>query len=230
METAQRVVHRSGLFSRLLLTLFCLALLVFLHTLIRQNLPDRFAHRWPWKIQLLDVQSAVAVVLATGGASLAREQYARTVRPALGSFGRVRPELAPRDQLAWVCHLYNGGQEVVTVTDVRYRVAYTAVRHAQGARDSPAWVKHRDAVTVIESCGLSDRADFNLNSVTPGHPIPGQRLVFLGWFTEKAMREVAAVFVRVRVLDRVGDAHERVIDLLQDAERAPSHPDPPAPY
>jgi hypothetical protein len=200
-----------------------------MYAIIRQNLPDRLIHTWPWKLQILDVQSAVAAVLATGGVSLAREQYARTVRPALGSFGRVRPDHAPGDRLAWVCHLYNGGQEVVTLTDIRYRITYTAPDHARGARDSSAWVPYRGALVELGARGLSARNDFSLHAVTPGHPIAGQRLVLLGWFTEKAMREVETLSVRVRVLDRVGDAHERVIDLFWGVVRSPSHPDPPAP-
>lgn len=41
------------------------------------------------------------------------------------------------------------------------------------------------------------------------------------------MNEVENVFVRVRVVDRVGDTHERIINLLKGANRAPFRPDPP---
>ncbi|MFC9643752.1 hypothetical protein ACFTZF_35250 [Streptomyces mirabilis] len=39
------------------------------------------------------------------------------------------------------------------------------------------------------------------------------------------MRELESVFVRVRVVDRVGDVHERVVNLLKGADRSPTHPD-----
>ncbi|MFJ7075153.1 hypothetical protein [Streptomyces sp. NPDC098781] len=176
------------------------------------------------------MQSAAAAVLATGGAALARAQYARTVRPALGSFGRVRPDLAPNDQLAWVCHLFNGGQEVVVIEDIRYHVAYTSAGHAGGATDTVGWAERRTALESIEGAGLVSRADFYINFVSSGHPVPAQHLVFLGWCTEKSMRVVESVLLKARVTDRVGDAHERVIDLLKGADRAPSLPDPPAPF
>ncbi|MFE4962325.1 hypothetical protein [Streptomyces sp. NPDC056660] len=222
----QRVIHRSGLFSRFLFVLWCLALLLLFYTLTRQNLPERLTHRWPWKLQLLDVQSAVAAVLATGGASLARAQYARTVRPTLGYFGRVYAGFAPHDQLAWVCHMLNGSQDVAVIVDIRYSIAYTSAAHAGGARDSSEWVQHQAAVALIESCGLVNREEFQLTLVGPGRPVSGPPLL-MGWFTETAMGNLNNVFVRVRVLDRVGDTHERVINLLQGAIRSPSHPDPP---
>nr|WTB32366.1 hypothetical protein OG781_25395 [Streptomyces sp. NBC_00830] len=225
METSQRVNHRSGLFSQLLLVLLGLALLLLGYTLLRQNLPERLIHRWPWKLRILDVQSAVAAVLATGGAALARAQYARTVRPDPGYFGRVAADVAPRDQLAWVCHLFTGGQEGAATTGLSYRIADTAATHANGARDSSEWVDQQGAIASIEARGLLRHEDFLLNLIGHG-PIPGQQPMFLGWFTEKAMLEVEDVFVRVRVLDRVGDTHERVIRLLKGANRSPTHPDP----
>ncbi|MFM9594311.1 hypothetical protein ACKI1J_20410 [Streptomyces scabiei] len=181
---------------------------------------------WPWKLRLLDVQSAVAAVLASGGASLARAQYARTIRPVLNYFGRAYPDFAPHGQLAWVCHLLNSGQDAAVVTDTSYWIAFTPAARARGAGDSSGWLQHQAAVASIEANGLVNRQDFQLNLIGPGHAVSGQPL-FAGWFTEKAMRDVESVFVKVRVLDRVGDSHERVINLLKGANRSPTHPDPP---
>ncbi|MFF1845243.1 hypothetical protein ACFVW9_26540 [Streptomyces sp. NPDC058217] len=228
METMQRVIRRSGLFSRLLLVLVGLTLLLLGYTLLRENLPDRLTRTWPWKLKLLDVQSAVAAVLATGGATLARAQYARTIRPALGFFGRVVADVAPDNQLAWVCHLFNGGQEVAVTADLSYRIEYTSTAHADGAMDASEWVTQQAATASIEVRGLLNRQDFALHLVGPGRPIPGEQLQILGWFTEKAMREIENVFVRVQVFDRVGDTHERVINLLKGANRSPVHAEPPA--
>ncbi|MFE9484982.1 hypothetical protein ACFYNF_00800 [Streptomyces sp. NPDC006641] len=204
-----------------------LTLLLLGYTLLQENLPERLTHTWPWKLKLLDIQSAVAAVLATGGAALARAQYARTIRPAIGYFGRVIADITPNHQLAWACQLFNGGQEVVVTVDLRYWVNYTSTAQANGATDSSEWVTHQVATASIESCGLVNRRDFTLHVVGSGRPIPGQHLQHLGWFTEKAMREVENVFIRVHVLDRVGDTHERVINMLKAADRSPIHADPP---
>ncbi|MEU1488527.1 hypothetical protein [Streptomyces sp. NPDC005752] len=227
METAQRVVHRSALFSRLLWGLVILALLLFGYTALRENLPQRLTHQWPWKIKLLDFQSATAAVIATVGAALARAQYARTVRPALGHFGRAMAGVAPNDQLAWTCHFFNGGQDVAVITEVNYWLTFTPSARAEGASDSTDWGTSREVAAAIETRGLTAREDFSLELLGAGHPIPPEGLMFLGWFAEPAMREVETIFVKVRVVDRVGDTHERVVDLLKGVNRSPRHPDPP---
>ncbi|WP_215456814.1 hypothetical protein [Streptomyces sp. ATCC 21386] len=227
METEQRVVRRSGLFSRLLFALWCLALLLLIYTLIRQNLTSQATRSWPWKIRLLDLQGAVAAVLATGGASLARAQYARTVRPVIGYFGRVEAGHGPRDQLAWACRMFNGGQDAAVVTDVSYWITYASAARVRGAADSLGWVRHPDVIASIEMSGLMNREDLALTNIGPGLPLSASQPLFMAWFTERALRDVGNVFVRVRLLDRMGDTHERVINLLKGANRSPSHPDPP---
>lgn len=227
MESAQRVIHRSGLFSRLLVVLVGVAVLLLGYSLFRQNLSARLTHDWPWKLKLLDIQSAVTAVLGTGGAALARAQYARTVRPAIGYGGRVVANTAPNERLAWMCKLLNGGQEVAITADTSYWIEYTSAGRAAGAVDSSEWMSQPEATAAIVSRALAERQDLQLNLVGRGYPIPGQGQgqLFLGWFTEKAMRELESVYVRVRVVDRVGDVHERVVNLLKGADRSPAHPD-----
>jgi hypothetical protein len=228
METTQRVIHRSGLFSKFLLVLVGLAVLLLCYTVVRENLPQRLTRDWPWKLKLLDIQSATAAVLATGGASLARAQYARAVKPAIGYFARVIDGMAPDSRLAWACHLFNGGQDVAVTKHVSYWVTYTSAAKARGgAADSSDWMTHGAAVVSMEGRALLSKRDFALDLIGPGRPIPGEQLMFLGWFTKEAMSEVENVFVRVQVVDRVGDTHERIINLLKGANRAPSQPDPP---
>lgn len=121
----------------------------------------------------------------------------------------------------------NSSQDVAVTVYVSYRVAYTPAAHAGGVLDSEDWGTRDGAVASIEATGPEHRADFAVNSIGPGWPLAGQQFVFLGWFTERAVRDVKHVFVRVRVQDRVGDTHERVIDLLKAADRSPTYPDPP---
>ncbi|WP_392668747.1 hypothetical protein [Streptomyces sp. LN785] len=225
METAQRVVRRNGLFSRLVLVLVGACLLLLIYSVLRENLPDRLTSVWPWKLKLLDIQSATTATIGTVGASLARAQYARAVRPALGHFGRTMSDLAPEGRLAWGCHLMNGAQDIAVLEEIAYQVRFTEPARTDGAQDSTEWRSGREAVMAIESRELRHREDFELEFIGPGRPIPAQGLMFLGWFTEKAMREVESVMVRVRVVDRVGDTHERCINLLKGANRSPRHPD-----
>jgi hypothetical protein len=99
VETEQCVAGRSWLFSRLLWGLTAVAVTLLTFCLVKANLPGHVAQSWPWRLQLLDTGGALTAVLGTGGAALARAQYALTVKPALGSSGRVY-DRAPADTLA----------------------------------------------------------------------------------------------------------------------------------
>ncbi|WP_405012622.1 hypothetical protein [Kitasatospora sp. NBC_01539] len=224
METAQRVVKRSGWFARLPLGLVAVSMLLLVHNLVRKNL----AHpAGIWRIELLDTQAAVAVVLASAGAVLARAQYARTVRPALGWSGRVAAGLAPDGRLVWTCHVVNGSQDVAVVAGIDYRLAFTLAARSDGAPASTRWLSQEEVSAVLTARGLPAEGDFMLSLIAPGRPISVQGLMFVGWFTEKAMAEIENVFLRVQVVDRVGDTHERVMALMKGAIRVPRTPDPP---
>ncbi|MFJ1752212.1 hypothetical protein [Kitasatospora sp. NPDC088134] len=229
METDQRVVQRSTVFSRLLIAVVTLSWLLFLHTVVRQNLHGRSLEQWPWDLDLLDIQSATALAVSVSGAWLARAQYARAVRPTIGYFGRVMADIGPTGQLSWAIHAFNGAQDVATVTALDYWVTFTTTARAAGAVDSAGWGSVSEATNAIAARGLTDREDFALDLIGKGRPIPGQGLMFIGWFNEKAMNEVEEVFVRLRVIDRVGDTHERTLALMKGAIRHPLHPDP-APF
>ena len=59
-----------------------------------------------------------------------------------------------------------------------------------------------------------------------GYPLAPQSTAVLSWFTERAMLQVAEVYVRIQVRDRVGDVHERIVRCLKEADRTPVHPSP----
>ncbi|MEV4879970.1 hypothetical protein [Streptomyces cyaneofuscatus] len=225
MNTSQRVVRRNRVLSGLLTWLVYLSLLLLAYSVWRENAPDRLTDSWPWKLQLLDVQSATTAAVGSLGASLARAQYARAVRPALGYFGQVKEGVAPDDRLAWVCSVLNAAQDVAVVEQLGYRVVLTG--DADAADDEAGWVRRDEAVRLIEERGPVDRADFALHFIGVGRPLPAQGMMLIGWFTEAAMAEVRDVHVRLRVTDRVGDTHERVIDVLKGADRSPRRADPP---
>ncbi|GAA0679937.1 hypothetical protein GCM10010193_37010 [Kitasatospora atroaurantiaca] len=126
-----------------------------------------------------------------------------------------------------VGRVLNGAQDVAVTAGIDYWVTFAPAAKADGAVDFSRWGAWEESVACLEARGLTDREDFALDLIGAGRPIPAQGLMFLGWFTEKAMTEVDDILVRVRVTDRVGDTHERVIALMKGAIRSPQHPDPP---
>lgn len=221
MESRQRVIRRSLIFSTLLQILVGISLLLLGYVLVRQNLSQERLSRWPWKLQLLDVQSATTALLGTVGALLARAQYARSIRPSLGYFGRVTSGMAPRRKLTWACFILNGGQDVAIVADVAYQVRFTSSARAVGTVEAEVWISGSDVVGTLTGHRLVAGADFAIDIYGAGRPLPPQVMTLMGWFTQRAMSQLEHVYVRVRVVDRVGDVHERIIDLLKNADRTP---------
>ncbi|MFD6423303.1 hypothetical protein [Streptomyces sp. NPDC060198] len=224
MDTDQRVIRRNGLLSRLTTALVIVSAGLLIYGVWRENAPPGLADHWPWKLRLLDIQSASTALVGSLGASLARAQYARAVRPALGHFGRVTDGLAPEGRLAWTCHVVNGSQDVAVVESLTYRMWLRGPTPPAGARE---WVNHAETLRALGAYGLSHRADFSLPSVGRGKPLLAQSPAPVGWFTEAALAVITEMHVRLRVTDRVGDTHERVMNLLRDVERIPERADPP---
>lgn len=111
------------------------------------------------------------------------------------------------------------------VDGIAYRVVLTG--DADPTDDETGWVDRQRAKRAIEERGPVDRSDFSLHFISADKPLPAQGLMLIGWFTEEAMAEVRDVHVRLRVTDRVGDTHERIIDVLKGADRSLRRVDPP---
>ncbi len=226
VETEQRVVNRSWLFSRLLWVLTAVAVVLLVFCLIKENLPGHVARSWPWRLRLLDTGSALTAVLGTGGAALARAQYAQTVRPSLSSVGGVYDH-APAGGLVWAFQLVNGSQDVAVIKNVAYWIVFSPVAIAAGSANPGRWLSQEETVAAIETRQLAKGEHFDFRHLGRGAFISADRLTGIGWLSERAMQEVQDLFVEVRVLDRAGDTHERVMPLMKNVDRPLRHPSPP---
>ncbi|WP_345696590.1 hypothetical protein [Kitasatospora terrestris] len=222
MNFTQRVVRRSALLSRTLLGLVLLSALLLVHAVVVENIAAPTS--WLWRLRLLDLQSATDLLVATGAAALARAQYARTVRPAIGGIGRVVPDLAP-DRLAWSFQVTNAAQDVAVVTDLSYGLLL-APAEPGGPPDTLSWTDRAEIDRRLIERELVRHEDFWLSLMGVGRPLPAQGTAFVGWFTEEAMRVIVELYVRIQVVDRVGDVHERIFPCLRGADRAPRNPSP----
>ncbi|MGW4651213.1 hypothetical protein [Kitasatospora sp. NPDC004289] len=222
MDLRQRVVRRSPFVIWTLNTLLFIAVLLFVHMVVRQNMTGRKLQVWPWSWQLLDAQSATAALLASVGAVIARAQYARTVRPLLGHTAWVTADTAPGGDLAWTGFLTNSGHDAVVVQSVHYRVDFVDTGDPLSPRTT-GWVPLAAVVAAAESRGLRTGQDYRFTSLGPNGVCPAGSRLRLAWFTEAALAVMADVYVRVTVLDRVGDLHQRTVSCLIDADRVLTH-------
>ncbi|WP_020123904.1 hypothetical protein [Streptomyces canus] len=225
METEQRVVHRSWLFSRLLWILTAIAVSLLVFCLVKENLPGHVARSWPWKLHLLDTGSAVTAVLGTGGVALARAQYAQTVKPSLSSVGAVY-DRSPTGGLVWAFQLANGSQDVAVIRNVAYWIVFSPAAIAAWAANPGHWMPQEEVVAAIKNRQLAKGEHFDFKHLGRGAFISAGHPTGIGWLSERAMQEVQDLHVKVTVLDRAGDTHERVMPLMKNVDRPLRNPTP----
>ncbi|MGW4807559.1 hypothetical protein [Kitasatospora sp. NPDC004272] len=238
MDLRQRVVRRNPFVAWVLNGLAVVSVLLFVHTMVWQNLSEPDRRPWPWSWQLLDAQSATAALLAAVGAIVARAQFARTVRPMLSSAGWVTADHAPGGALSWVGFLCNGGSAAVVVTAVEYRLDFAAdpadpADAADAASAAEPGTAHSTGWTTLDAVkaaaaarGLRSGTDYRFTSVTPNAVLAGEQRSVLVWFAEPALAVVRHAYVRVTVRDRLGDIHQRIVPCLVDADRVLRHAGP----
>ncbi|WP_416986535.1 hypothetical protein [Streptomyces sp. T028] len=195
--------------------------------LTRINLPDATAAAWPWRLELLDVQSASTATTVAVGLILARAQYATAVRPMLGWRGRVIETDGMSDRLVWWVRLTNGSPHGATVEYPKYRV----ILRSEAAGNPPSeddWLTREAAVLKLVAAGLVDGQDFEIRLLGPAHSLSnsGDDSRTVALFAPRAMAVVEDVHVRVRAVDQAGDTHQRVVHCMRSARREPTSPSP----
>lgn len=212
---AQRRVRRSPLLFTVPIMLLVLLAAVLGWELVRANMTPTVRAAWPWRLQLLDMEPLSSLLAVAAGAVLARAQYARTVRPLLGwradwTTGHLRDGVPE-----WHVGLLNGGSHTAVVEAYECRVV---LRREEPPAAAP-WTDVKGAAALLSGAGLAVGVDFQL--VTLGDfPLVGggsYETTMLGAFSRRFVDEVEALHLRVRVVDVVGDSHERILDALKGA-------------
>jgi len=201
----QKRIHRNWLYYFLPITLFFLTLLLLMWAIVRQNLSVSTRSSWPWKLQLLDIQSATTAATITGGLILARAQYAVSVRPAISWSGRWEGKTGDR----WIIRLSNGSPATSYFKYLQYRV----MPESKSFGANEGWVPRDEAEQQLEDLGLHQGRDFTLNLFGPKVPMSGtiDDSSQIAWFSEKAVAALENVEIKVRAEDQAGDVHQRIV-------------------
>ncbi|MFE0651769.1 hypothetical protein ACFVZH_24585 [Streptomyces sp. NPDC059534] len=215
VSDAQRRVRRSPLLFTAPIVLLVLLTAVLGWEVVRANMTEAARAQWPWRLQLLDMEPLSSLLAVAAGAVLARAQYARTVRPLLGwrsdwSAGHLRGDVPE-----WQVGLLNGGSHTAVVEEYACRVVL------RGEPESAAtpWTDVRGVATTLTEAGLTAGEDFQLVMIG-NFPLVGTgsyETTMLGAFSRHFVDRVEALYLRVRVVDTVGDSHERILDALKGA-------------
>jgi len=224
-EPQRRVLRNTALF-KVPVTLLGLAALVLVWSVVRVNVPASARDSWPWKLELLDVQSATTATTVTAGLIFARAQYASAVRPMIGWVGYVVAVSELTEPLAWMVRLVNGTGAAAQIHDPKYRVVLRGDRQPGARVAASAWMSRDDAVSVLGEAGLVHGEDYSLRVLGPSFPLSNssQKAGILALFTRRAMAEIEELLIQVDATDQVGDTHRRVVHCLQAAVRVPASP------
>ncbi|MEU8620639.1 hypothetical protein [Streptomyces sp. NPDC048623] len=209
-------MRRSPLLFTAPIVMLVLLTLVLGWEIVRGNMPAEARTEWPWRLQLLDMEPLGSLLAVAAGAVLARAQYARTVRPHLGwradwTSGHLRGGVPE-----WQVGLLNGGSHTVVVEEYACRVV---LRGTEPRDPAAPWTDVQGAAAVLTGAGLTVGEDFQLVSMG-NFPLVGTgsyETTMLGAFSQRFVDEVEALYLQVRVVDVVGDSHERILDALKGA-------------
>ncbi|MFF5970533.1 hypothetical protein ACFY7C_03300 [Streptomyces sp. NPDC012769] len=219
VSDAQRRVRRSPLLFTAPIVLLVLLTAVLGWEIVRANMTEAARADWPWRLQLLDMEPLGSLLAVAAGAVLARAQYARTVRPALGwradwKAGHLRGGVPE-----WQVGLLNGGSHTAVVEEYACRVVLRDGTPSGPQGAAAPWTDVQGAAEVLTRAGLTVGEDFQLVSMG-NFPLVGAgsgETTLLGAFSQRCVDEVEALYLRVRVVDVVGDSHERILDALKGA-------------
>jgi len=207
-ENEQRRVGRNLVLFTIPLILVSVLSVVLIWEIVRINLGDTTKTHWPWRLTLLDLQSVSNMLALTAGLAFARAQYARAVRPLIGWSGNACDNTyRMAGTHVWLVNIHNGGTHNATVERVDYRVEPKRA-------ESSGWLDHDTTVMRLEGLDLLIGKDFDLNTFGYGGLLGS---VYVGRFSARAVEVLDDLCMRVRVVDAVGDHHERVIFCLFSA-------------
>ncbi|WP_435221234.1 hypothetical protein [Streptomyces sp. Tue6028] len=225
-EPQRRVLRNTALF-KVPVVLLGLTASMLVWSVVRANVPASARGSWPWKLALLDVQSATTATTVTAGLIFARAQYASAVRPMIGWVGYVVEVAELSESFAWMVRLVNGAGAAAQIHDPKYRVVLRGDAEPQGVRvAASSWMSRDEAVVALGTVGLVEGQDYALRVLGPSFPLSNssQKHGILALFTGRAMAEIEELLIRIDATDQVGDTHRRVVHCMQGAVRVPASP------
>jgi hypothetical protein len=220
----QQVVHRNRFFVLVPSVILIVLLAVLGWEIIRDNMSAEAKAQMPWKISLVGISPAASLSGVFAGLLLARGQFARSVRPAIGWTGAwekaaVGRHAATDDDQTWVVKVYNGGAGLGVVRETLYRVVTAS---AGGHDPVDDWITLDEARDRLGAAGLTPGKGVSVIQLGVGHPLVSSTKPKDGYeifkLNESVLPQLAALDMRIAVLDIVGDRHERYMQLLKGAE------------
>ena len=206
----QRVVKRSWKYNLLPGIVLFISSCDVIWEVLRANLA---ATSGPFSVQLIPVAPAANIAGAFAGLLFARSQYARSVRPSLTWSARLTtsPSIPAS---GWAVHLANVGPGLANVSEV----SYTLEAKAPNDGSLRCAGSRKDVTQLLERAGLLFGVDYHLQLVTRDAPLPVAKSAAEGIefavFSIRSLKIIERLDFRVRVVDILGDEHEKSLPLM----------------
>lgn len=180
---------------------------------------------WPWKLQLLDIQSATTATTIAAGLVFARAQFASAVRPMAGWTGRVVEVRGFSSKLVWLVRLVNEASAPANFHTPKYCVCLGSESAQKPQNQDHAWISRPEAIALLDSAGLNHGFDYELRYFGPSFTISNSREgSVMALFTRKAMKVISDVLIQVQITDQSGDTRQIIIHCMRGAVRDPKGP------
>lgn len=210
----QRIVARSTVFVRIPLFFILILTINLGWEVFRQNISVHTQGEWPFRFTIINSATTASLLAVVTGLFLTRLQYAHAQRPLLTFAIDDKDARFKPDSREWRFWLYNTGSGGSVVEHIEYYIKF---------HDRPSlvedWVSLAVANDQMASRTLADGTDFFIRWYSKGTSVPRVNKpvdgAMLAWFDVKALGQLERFDIRIRVMDGLGDSHERIFPCIQ---------------
>lgn len=203
IASRQIVIRRNWRFSIVPGAILAILVPILCWEILRQNV---CRSTWPWTITLLGVAPAATLTGIFASLLIAREQFARSMRPNLS--WSCQPRVGGD---GWVVRLANFGPGPATIEAVKYDLAVTTDSGLIQNSD----LAHDEATRMLSEINLREGEHYSLELITPGAPLPVVKQIGEGFefaeLTTEALKNITRLNFSVSVVDIMGDLHRKAL-------------------
>lgn len=206
----QRLIKKNWRFSALPLIILVLLVGDLVWEVVRLYMP---IGEWPWKFTILGVSTSATLAGVFASLILAREQFARTMRPNL-SWVTENAKSEGLEGEAWSVYLLNVGPGLAHVESVKYSVELKNNSYKFSLTNCTL----NEIKYGFDKMGLKDGVDYNFRLFSAGAPLPviknTSEAVEFASFTMKALDVIRKLDFEVTIIDTLGDSHAKALPFM----------------
>jgi len=212
---AVTVVERSRLYFVAPIAIIGIVFLNLIWEVIRSNVGSRLISEWPFRFTMIDAATTATILAVFVSLFMGRLQWARALRPGIGSAIDDEGAVFHPDSDIWRFWLYNAGPGGGVIVKIEYYVRFMDQPESDAAVN---WVPVSVVNDQLKSRGLVDGVDYFLRWFASGAPFAvvqhyadGTRLA---WFTIRTLCHLRVLDVRVTFMDSLGDTYQKTVPIV----------------